>query len=173
MSKKIIVNNEDGSNHYLTITEVSRLYCAYGNNTNTLQLTQNEWKSFSYPSTPINVYRIKYFTVHPTLLRFTYTGSTPKWINISVVCNILKANGNTTSRDIQVQWYLNGQPTGVIRQSHMSTSDCQIISGNGQLLMNQNDYIEPWICNIENSDDCTVWNCSFDLKEDPQYLFSI
>jgi hypothetical protein len=171
--QRIIVNHSDGSNTFLNLVELSRLYCAYGNNTAITSVNQNEWTRFTYPSGGFTTYRVKDFEIHPTMCRFTYIGSTPKWINISVVCNLLKANGNQTSRDLEVQWYHNSNPTGVVRRSHMSTQDAQIISGNGQLYLSNGDHIEPWIRNTENGDDFQIFNCSFDLKEDAQYAFVI
>lgn len=173
MTQKIVTTDENGTNSYLTVRQISRLYCSYSDNVTVLPLTQNTWTEFGYPSTGITVHRAHDWTVEPDMTRFTYTGATQKWFNLTAVCNILKANGNNISRTVQFQWCKNGLPLGAIRQSHMNTDDAQIVSGTGQLLLSQGDYIEPCIRNIENSDDMLIWNCSFDIKEDPEYAYVI
>jgi hypothetical protein len=173
MTQKIVTTDESGANNYLQVRRMARLYCGYSDNANTLALTQNTWTEFGYPSTPVHVYRSHEWTVEPDMLRFTYTGSSAKWFNLAAVCNILKTNGNPASRTVQFQWCKNGVPQGSIRQSHMNLDDAQIITGVGQFNLQPNDYLEPCIRNVENSDDIVVWNCSFDIKEDPEYAFVI
>ena len=148
------------------VIEPSRLYCGYNVNTIPTALTQDQWVPFSYPSEPIEVYRNKDFSIDPSQVRFTYTGSDPKFFEISVVCNIKKTTKGGSSRDIEFQWRLNGTGVGPIRETHMSSKDAEIISGSGQLLLSNGDYIEPYIRNIENSDDCVLYNCAYNIKED-------
>ena len=172
MSKRIVVNNSTGENSYLYLTQLSRLYCGYNANTTVLGLTLNTWTRFSYPSVGYTTFRNKDWTIDPTLSRFTYTGAAQKWFRVDAVCNIYKVVGGP-NRNIEFQWYLNGVGVGPIRGAYMHDADSQIISGNGELLLSKDDYLEPYCRNIENGDDCVFKNCSFLIKEDPDYSFVV
>lgn len=169
-SNKIIISNE-GANSYLNVRRMSRLYCGYDNNVTNLGLTQNIWQRFVYPSTGYTTYRNNDFSIDGSLSKFTYTGESQKWFKVDAVCNIYKIGGGSVNRNIEVQWRLNGNPVGSVRGSYMHDQDSQIISGGGELLLSNGDYLEPFIRNIENSDDCLLKNCSFIVKEDPEYAF--
>lgn len=170
MNSKIVLTNSNGGNEYLYVTKFSRLYCSYNDNTNVLGLTQNIWSRFSYPSTSYTSYRSNDFNIDSNLTKFTYAGVKTKWFRLDVVCNIYKV-GNITARNVEVQWRLNGIAIGPIRGATMNSDDSMIITGSGEVVLSAGDYIEPYIRNIENNDDCILKNCSFIIKEDPDYSF--
>ena len=156
----------------VSLYTLSRLHTGYQLNTNITALTQNVWSQFAFPSggfiTSGNSPDMRPsvdFVISPTETAFTYTGATPKWFTVSVVCNVFSDGGN--DRSIQVQWRRNGVPIGFIRESYMRSSDALIITGTGDILLSTNDTLSPWIQNIENNDGARIATCSFNFIEDP------
>lgn len=174
-SSKQVVINENGVNSYLTISKISRLYVAYGASTSETTAAQNVWERFPYPSGgTITTYRNSGdFTVHPSINRYTYTGASPKWFNVFATCNTLKATGANQSRTLEYQWYLNGVPVGISRRGHMNNEDASIVTGTGEIYLNQNDYLEPYIRNTENGDKIMVSNCTLVIQESPEYSLKL
>jgi hypothetical protein len=165
MSSNITVN-VNGVNAILPKKKIARIYCGYGDSASETGGVQNQWAPFSYPTNGIDVYRVHDWEVVPGLVAFKYTGTEPKWFCISATCNVKKGAGGSTSRIIEYQWYLNGSPVGGVRQSHMNAKDSEIVTGEGQLFLSQNDVIAPHLRNVENNDTAILWNCSFNVRED-------
>ena len=173
MSRIVIQDSTTKGNSYLTIRRLSRLYCGYSGNTAPLGLTQSTWARFAYPSTTYAAYRNVEWEISPKESRFTYTGATPKWFKIEATCNIYKVTGASPNRNVEYQWRLNGTPIGSARGSYMNGDDSQIVSGVGEILLTTGQYIEPWIRNVENSDDCRLDNCTFIICEQPEFVFAM
>lgn len=149
-----------------------RLYCGYADNTNETTALQNVWEKFPYPSSGFTTYRNNGFTIDGTVSRITYNGSESNWFDITATCNVLKGTGANQTRTIEFQWFLNGNPFGTPRQFQMN-SDANIITGNGEVYLSQGDYIEPMIRNIENDDKARLYNCSFNIREDYDYVWRL
>lgn len=156
-----ILNNLQG----LIRKTKSRISFYYDQNTNATQLTQNVWTKFADVSGPVITVMNSNndFTVDNTL-RITYTGTEPKWFNISAVTNVRKVTGGVNSRTLDLQWRLNGVPVGIIRESQ-SNSESNIYTGIGDLPLSSGDYLEPFCQNVENNDDVIWDNASFSVEE--------
>lgn len=148
----------------------ARLYCSYAGSTSETTALQNVFQTFPYPSVAITTHRTSgHFVVSDDSgLTFTYSGISA-WFNISVVCNVYKGSGGNANRNVEVQWQVNGVGVGPIRGSHMNSQDSQIITGIGQLYLNNGDVLKPTIRNIENDDKINLKNCDFIFSEDSSW----
>jgi len=171
MSKKICYKDENGINQYLSLYETSYCQTTYSDNTNITPLTQNVWAKFAFPSngwSPGNP--SKDFTVSETEVKFTYTGTPTKLFDLSGVCNMYKANGGATTRDVEFCWYLNGVQYGTVRGHKMDT-ERNIVTGSGIIELSTGDYIEPMFRNTESADDVKFVDCIFKFVEIPRKYF--
>jgi len=175
MTYRVIKTDANGANTYEDLPSsafvpISRLYCGYSDNTSETTAAVGVWERFPYSATGIQSYRSIDFTVDPTMTRFIYTGLLTKWFKINATCNILKGTGESSSRDLEVSWRKNGVQAGPARRTHLI--DANVISGEGQLPLSTGDYIEPFIRNIQNDDKVVMYNCSFDIRDDPDKYWS-
>lgn len=147
----------------------ARLYCGYDASTAEIVATQNVWNAFPAPSTAITTFRqspdnaISFSTAGGTI-SFTYARSTPAWMEVGTVCNVVRASGSGT-RDLEFQWRVNGTPVGPVRRTHMN-GDAQILTGVGWLFLSDGDVVEPFVRNIENNANIGITNCTFSFLED-------
>lgn len=150
----------------------ARLYCGYEDNVNESTTLVNEWGRFPYPSTGLTVIRSEGphpIVIDPDMTRFTWTGDNGCYFRVEAVCNVYKGSGGNANRNIEFCWYKNSQKYGFVRGSHMNAQDSQIISGSGWMWLDPNDYIEPYIRNIENDDKILLKNCTFLIEESSGY----
>lgn len=138
-------------------------------NTNDFALTQNIWTKFSQMSQPftVSINSVGDITIDEVNMRITYTGASPKLLNIWAIINTKKGSGSANEKNIAYRWYQNGVGVGPIRNSRNALDDISIVTGCGRLLFNQNDFIEPYLCNLENNDPVLVTNFSINITEQP------
>jgi len=172
MSIPKVVQNVEGVNTILQRKKRSFAYFVFQNNTNPTVLTQNVWTQFSNPVGGLVevIDNADEFTSDPNQLKITYTGTTPKFFNLSVVTNIFKEAGGGATRTIELQWYLNGVPVGFSREAQ-SNNESNIYTGNGMIFLQNGDEITPYVRNIENGDDVRVDNASFTLSEEIMHYY--
>lgn len=145
----------------------ARLYCGYSDNTNETTSNQNIWEKFPYSSSGVTTWRNSGdFTVDNSSTTFTLNRSIGGWFEVCAVCNIYKGTGGNASRNVELVWYKNGVESGFVRGSHMNNQDSNVVTGQGEMYLEPNDYIEPHIRNTENDDKILLKNCTFDIKED-------
>lgn len=169
---KSIVTNTDGANALEPIKQRSFAYFVFQDNTVETPLTQNVWSQFANPTGGlVSVFQSNNdFTVSPTELKITYTGTNPKWFNLSAVTNIFKITGGNATRTLELQWKINGVFVGFKRRVQSNT-EYNIYTGNGMVYLQNGDELTPWVQNIENDDDCILDNASFTLSEETSNYF--
>ena len=123
-----------------------------------------------YPSTGFSTFRQEGepFVISGTECSFTWNGK-PTWFKLDCIVNVFKGTGGWPNRNIESVWYVNGVKSGIIRASHMSNQDDQILSGSGWVFLNNGDNLEPMVRNIENSDKILCKNFTVCLWEDDGY----
>lgn len=144
-----------------------RLYISYTGSTSETSALQNVWETFPFPSTSITNYRDSgdISVSDSSGLTFTYSGHSA-WYDVTAVCNVYKGTGGNVNRNLEFQWELNGSPIGSVRGVYMNNQDSIILTGTGQLYLNDGDVIKPKIRNIENDDKINIKSCDFIFKED-------
>lgn len=171
MSQSVVVNHE-GVNTYSQIKKRSFAYFTFQGNTNETPLSQDVWAQFVNPTGGlVSVYQSNSdFTVSPTELKITYTGTDPKWFNLSAVTNIYRASGGNQTRTLELQWKINGTFVGFSRRVQSNT-EANIYTGNGMIYLQNGDELTPWVRNVENGDDTLLDNASFTLSEETVNYF--
>lgn len=143
-----------------------RFYVGYEGSTSETTANQNIWQAFPSPSVSVTEYRSSgNITLNTTTMDFTYSGD-PTWLELTSVCNIYKGSGGNVNRNVQVVFHKNGVPAGPVRGSYMNNQDSQILSGNGEIYVENGDVITPMIRNIEDDCKINVKNCTFNFKQD-------
>lgn len=153
-----------------TVHKRARLYFSYKDSTSNTTALQNVWETFPYPSTGITENRNSgdFVISDSSGLTITYNGH-PAWFDISVVCNLYKGTGSAVNRNVETQWELNGVQIGSVRGCYMNAQDSIIMTGIGQLYLNNGDVLKPKIRNIENDDKINIKSCDFMFKEDSSW----
>ena len=147
-------------------------YFTFQNNTETTVLTKDVWTHFANPTGGlVEMYdNNNDFTASETELKLTYTGTSSKWFNLSAVTNLFKdANGSAT-RTYDLQWKLNEVFVGFSRET-AGNNEPNIYTGNGMIYLQENDYICPWVKNVENNNNALLDNASFTLSEEVMHYY--
>ena len=144
---------------------IDRLYANYDNNTNVITKEQGkQWIRFPDASQPTVAYRANNFSINSGGNQITYTGGSaiPKWTRMDAVVEL-----NTTKWDctLQMQWRLNGAPSGPIRTVYLASNTMAVVSGFGELPLKQGDVIEPWI-HSDTLTEILIKNFSVIVRED-------
>ena len=154
----------------LRLIQLARAFIFTGDSTVVTPITQNVYSKFLEPTGGYQVARSHLITVDSPNSRFTYTGVGDRWFRIIATCSIQKAVAGVTDTYGFI-WYKNGIPLGTAKLVDATNTNFDIVSGEGQVLMSPNDYLEPHVTNIDGSNGVIARNCTFDIKEDPTFIW--
>ena len=139
------------------LTTLSVAQFEFTGNTVATPLTQNVPAVLAYPNVVVAETFDRNSDWKVTLtapLRFTYTGATAKAFKVSFVVELISFGGNNRSMKFWV--YKNGVQGSIGFTCNTHSDRPTVLSAVGLVGMTTDDYIEPWIENIETNDGALV-----------------